>query len=334
GGTEDSSDPDVIAEFIKQFYDQAANVPAQVLLPNEVAEAHIIKQWLSRRRENQKVEILIPRRGQKKALIEMAAENAADTLASLQARWESDRHRQTQSLAELQTALQLHTPPNRIECYDISNTQGTAAVGSMVVFEQGVPAKKQYRRFNIRTVVGPDDFASMEEVLVRRFRRWQAAQEKSESPATKGDDAFARLPDLLVVDGGKGQLSRAVAVLEQFGLLGIVPVAGLAKQNEELFMHGHNRGILLPRDSQGLYLLQRIRDEAHRFAISAHRKQRTKAGLASRLDSIPGIGPSKRKLLLAQFGTIKQIEQASTEELTAVSGINQSLAEAIKAHLE
>ncbi|MBN2503305.1 MAG: excinuclease ABC subunit UvrC [Anaerolineales bacterium] len=334
-GTQDNPDTEVLEEFIKQFYDQAANVPKQVLLPHEIEEAHIIKQWLSQRREGSKVEIKIPRRGQKKELVQMAAENAASTLQTLQAKWEADKHKQTQSLAELQAALDLPTSPLRIECYDISNTQGTAIVGSMVVFERGVPNKSHYRRFNVRTVIGHgDDYASMEEVLNRRFRQWQGAQETTEGPGKKPDPSFARLPDLLIVDGGKGQLSRAVQVLEQFDLLGKIPVAGLAKQNEELFLHGKTRGILLPRNSEGLFLVQRIRDEAHRFAITAHRKRRSKQGLASRLDAIPGIGPARRKALLTTFGSIDKIESASVEELSQVNGINADLAHMIKSHLE
>ncbi|MDH5607508.1 MAG: excinuclease ABC subunit UvrC, partial [Anaerolineae bacterium] len=333
-GAQDSNDEDVLSEFIKQFYDQAASVPDQLLLPNEIAEAHIIKQWLETRSGDKKIEIKIPRRGMKKDLVHMAAENASETLSALKMRWEADRHKQTQALGELQQAFKLAAPPNRIECYDISNTQGTAIVGSMVVFEQGVPNKKLYRRFNIRSVEGPDDFASMEEALTRRFRRWQAAQEEQDKPGKKPDPSFSRLPDLLIVDGGKGQLTRAVQVLEEFNLFGKVPVAGLAKQNEELFLPGAPYGLLLPRKSEGLYLLQRIRDEAHRFAITAHRKQRSKKGIASTLDAVPGIGPSKRKALLSQFGSLKKIKQASLEELTQVKGITEDLAQAIQDHIE
>ncbi|MDH3944171.1 MAG: excinuclease ABC subunit UvrC [Anaerolineae bacterium] len=334
-GANDSPDADVLTGFIKQFYDQAANVPAEVLLPDEIEEANIIKQWLNQRRgSGKKVEIKIPRRGVKKDLIRMAAENAAETLGGLQAKWEADRHRQTQALSELQSALQMEKAPARIECYDISNTQGDAAVGSMVVFEGGVPNKKHYRRFNIRSVQGADDYASMEETLRRRFRRWAAAEEQAGTPGKKPDASFSQLPDLLVVDGGKGQLGRAVDVIEEAGLSGKVLVSALAKQNEELFVDGRADGLLLPRNSQGLYLLQRIRDEAHRFAISAHRKRRVKKGLASRLDAIPGIGPAKRKALLGHFGSIKGIEQAGVEALAEVQGINQSLAATIKDHLE
>ena len=332
-GTEDEADSEVISQFLKQFYAESAAVPNQVLLPNEVEEAKIIQQWLNSRNKCQKVELKVPRRGKRKELVKMATENAVETLHALRTQWEADTNRQSQALAELQEAFGFKEPPNRIECYDISNTQGTYAVGSMVVFEQGVPSKKLYRRFNIKSVVGPDDFASMEETLSRRFRRWQAAQEKA-AVGEKKDPSFSVLPDLLIVDGGKGQLSRAVTVLEQFGLFEKVAVAGLAKQNEELFLPGKSNPLILPRHSQALYLVQRIRDEAHRFAITAHRARRTKMGLASQLEAIPGIGPARRKALLIHFGSVSKIRDASFEELTAVPGINQDVAHSIKAHLE
>jgi excinuclease ABC subunit C len=333
-GTQDTPDASVMSEFIKQFYDQSATIPPQLLLPEEVEEANIIKQWLSTRRGGEKVEIKVPHQGQQAELIQMAAENASETLTALKAQWQSDKHKQTQALAELQAALELPSVPNRIECYDISNTQGTSAVGSMVVFELGVPKKAYYRHFNIRTVSGPDDFASMEEVLTRRFNRWTAAQEAAEVPGKKPDPSFSLLPDLMLIDGGKGQLSRAVRVLERFNLQERVPVASLAKQQEELFQPGQPNSILLPRHSEGLYLVQRVRDEAHRFAITSHRKRREKTGIASRLDAIPGIGPARRKALLSHFGSIQKIQQASLDELQAVRGINLQLAEEIKGHLE
>jgi excinuclease ABC subunit C len=332
--TAELPDADVLAEFIKQYYDQAANVPPEVLLPHEVEEAQVIRQWLSKRRGNGGVEIKIPHRGQKRALIKMAAENAAETLAALQTQWKADAHRQTEALAQIEEALGLPRAPQRIECYDISNTQGTAAVGSMVVFERGVANNKQYRRFNIKSVVGPDDFASMQEVLSRRFKRWQAAQEDSPLPGAKPDAAFATLPDLVIVDGGKGQLARAVAVFNEYSLLDRVPLVALAKQSEELFLPERTQGILLPRNSQGLFLLQRIRDEAHRFAITAHRARRTKSGIASQLDTIPGIGPKRRRALLKTFGSIDALRQASIDQLTGVQGITPALAESIKGHLE
>ncbi len=333
--TEETSDAEVIAQFVKQFYTEAASVPEQVMLPQDIEEAQIIGQWLKSRRGGEKVEILVPREGQPRELVQMAAENAAETLAALRAQWQADTHKQEQALTELQQALALPAPPNRIECYDISHTQGTATVGSMVVFEQGVPSKRLYRRFNVNSVAGaPDDFASMEEVLTRRFRRWQAAQETEAGPGSKPDAAFSFLPDLIIIDGGKGQLGRAVQVLEKYELAEKVPVVGLAKQEEEIFLPHQSKSILLPRHSQGLYLVQRIRDEAHRFAITAHRSQRSKRGLASQLDSVPGIGPVRRKALLKHFGSVDKIKEASVEELAAVKGMTMQAAESVKASLE
>ncbi len=336
-GTEETPDAGVLAEFIKQFYDKVPQLPKQVMLPHEIEEAGIIEEWLKRRSEGKKVRLLIPRKGKKRDLIRMAAENAAENLAALHAQWVADKHRQTQALAELQEALGLQRVPNRIECYDISNTMGTAITGSMVVFEQGVPNKAHYRRFNIRSVAGkPDDFASMEEVLARRFRRWREAKKRQEAAGAvsqKTDRSFSALPDLLIVDGGKGQLSRAVKVLEDYGLNEKVVIAGLAKQHEELFLPGRPESIRLPRKSDGLYLLQRIRDEAHRFAITAHRKRREKQGMASVLDSIPGIGAARRKALLMHFGSIDAIRQASEESIARVPKMNKKLAGIVKEYL-
>ena len=332
-GTEDANESEVLGGFIKQFYSEAATIPAQVLLPNDIEETQIIEQWLRSRRSGEKVEILVPHSGVSQELVQMAAENATETLNALRKQWQADTNRQTEALAELQQALNLPTPPNRIECYDISNTQGTASVASMVVFEQGVPNKKKYRHFNIATVSGPDDFASMEEVLTRRFRRWQTYQE-AQSPGHKPDPSFSSLPDLLIVDGGKGQLSRAVAVLERFGLFNKVPVVGLAKHQEELFTPHKSDSLLLPRHSQGLYLIQRIRDEAHRFAITAHRGRRSRQGLVSRLDKIRGIGPSRRRALLTHFSSIEDIIQAPIEELIAIKGITPEIAQTLKTQLE
>ena len=334
-GTEDTADKQVMAEFVKQFYTEAAEIPQQVLLPQEIEEAQIIGQWLRSRRGGEKTEMVIPRKGQSRDLVKMAAENATETLRALRTQWQADAHKQEQALAELQSALQLPNPPNRIECYDISHTQGVATVGSMVVFTQGVPDKKLYRRFNVEGTIGaPDDFASMEEVLTRRFKRWDTSRVTEAAPGSKPDESFALLPDLLIVDGGKGQLSRAMEVLHKFELFDSVPVVGLAKQEEEFFFPNKPDSLLLPRHSQGLYLIQRIRDEAHRFAITAHRARRTKQGMASALDSLPGIGPVKRKALLKHFGSVDKIREASVVELSAVQGINPALAESIKAHLE
>jgi excinuclease ABC subunit C len=332
-GTEEIPDADVIGEFLKQFYSEAAAIPDKVLLPNEIEEALIINQWLNSRRGGQKVELLVPKSGTNSELVAMAAENAVETLQALKAQWEADKNKQTEALTEIQQALRLPEPPNRIECYDISNTQGNASVGSMVVFEQGTPSRGMYRHFNIKTVSGPDDFSSMEEVLTRRFKRWQSAQE-SQQVGAKPDPSFSVLPDLLIVDGGKGQLGRAVKVLEEFNLTELVPVMGLAKQQEEIFRPHSEESIILPKHSQGLYLIQRVRDEAHRFAITAHRKARGKIGVASRLDAIPGIGPKRRRALLERFGDIEGIRQATVEALQEVPGINEETAQALKSGLE
>jgi excinuclease ABC subunit C len=332
-GTEDAADGEVVSQFIKQFYAEAASIPPQVLLPQEIEEANIIKQWLGTRRSGATVELTVPRQGTPHDLVQMATENAVETLNALRAQWQADTNRQTEALTELQAALNLSKPLNRIECYDISNTQGTSTVGSMVVFEQGVPSKRNYRTFNVQSVSGPDDFASMEEVLTRRFRRWQSSQQNT-APGAKPDLSFGMLPDLLIVDGGKGQLGRAVAVLERYQLLDRIPVVGLAKQQEEIFFPDRPESLLLPRHSQAFYLVQRIRDEAHRFAITAHRKRRSKAGMASRLDAVPGIGPARRKALLVHFGSVEGIQQASLEELASVQGITPALALSLKSHLE
>ena len=332
-GTEDAADNEVLEQFITQFYTEAANIPEQVMLPQQLEEARIISQWLRSKRGGEKVEFFVPSDGQPHDLVQMATENATETLQALRAQWQADTHKQETALAELQESLKLSEPPNRIECYDISNTQGTAIVGAMVVFTQGVPDKKLYRRFNIESVVGaPDDFASMEEMLTRRFRRWRGSQETESGPGSKPDASFAFLPDLIIVDGGKGQLSRAVQVLEKFELLDKVPVVGLAKQEEEFFFPHRSDSLMLPRHSQGLYLVQRIRDEAHRFGITAHRKKRQKLGMASQLDSIPGIGPTRRKALLKHFGSVDKIRAASLEELQSV--VPEDAAQSIKAHLE
>jgi excinuclease ABC subunit C len=331
-GTEDESGAEIVEQFVKQFYSEAAYIPAEVLLPQEVEEARIIKEWLNTKRGGEKVTLSVPRRGAKHDLVAMAAENATETLASLRAQWAADTTKHEQALAELQAALGLPTPPNRIECYDVSNTQGTAATASMVVFEQGTPKKTHYRSFTIKTVEGPNDFASMQETLTRRFRRWKESGAEP-LPGHKPDESFSRLPDLLMVDGGKGQLSTAVEVLQNFGLLGQVPVCGLAKQQEEIFLPGKEESILLPRRAQGLYLIQRIRDEAHRFAITHHRNLRAKVGLASQLDSVAGIGPSRRKALLKRFGSLDGIREASLEQLTGVRGITPEIAEALKTQL-
>jgi len=335
-GTEDTLDSEVMSQFIQQFYAEAASVPDQVMLPQQIEEAQIVSQWLRSRRGGRKVKMFVPKDGQPHELVQMATENATETLQALRTQWQADTHKQEQALAELQSALNLAAPPNRIECYDVSHIQGVATVGAMVVFEQGIAAKRLYRKFNIdSTSIGaPDDFASMEEMLTRRFKRWQSAQSTADQPGAKQDESFSFLPDLVIIDGGKGQLGRAVKVLEDCGLMDQIPVVGLAKREEEIFFPNRSNSLMLPRHSQGLYLVQRIRDEAHRFGITAHRKRRSKLGMASQLDAIPGIGPARRKSLLKHFGSVDKIREASLEELTNIDGMTTAAAQAIKAHLE
>lgn len=327
-GADDEKNSEVISQFLKQFYSQSTHIPEELLLPENIEEAMIIQNWLNQKKPDEKIQIRVPRSGTPKQLVEMATENAAETLRSLKSQWEMDSHKQSVALAELQAALGMKDAPNRMECYDISNTQGTASVGSMVVFEKGVPSKKLYRRFNIKTVHQPDDFASMEEVLTRRFRRWQAYHESNEV-GKKAEPSFSVLPDLLIVDGGKGQLSRALKVLEEFGLTEKIKAVGLAKSEELVILPGQVEPLALPRNSQGLFMMQRIRDEAHRFAITAHRNRRGKANLRSALDEIPGVGPARKKALLKFFGSVDAIRQASAEEIAGVPGISPTLAKEI-----
>ncbi len=335
-GAEGESDEDILSEFMTRFYDEAAHIPKEVLLPHQVSEAMVIEEWLRQKRST-KVTITVPQKGKKKELVQMAATNAQDTLNTIRQQWEADRSKHVQAMAELQEALDLPSPPARIECYDISHTQGTNTVASMVVFVQGAPKKSDYRRFNIQTVTN-DDFGAMKETLTRRFQRYKESEAgELHDPSQIGkqkDTAWAILPDLLIVDGGKGQLSMAVEVLREFGLEDEVPLAGLAKREEELFVPGKLQSILLDRRSQGLYLVQRVRDEAHRFANEGHRKRRAKVGTASILDSIPGIGPKRRKLLLDRFTSLDGIRQATVEEIATVPGIPVEVAEAVKAHLD
>ena len=336
-GTEGESDEDVLQEFVTQFYDDAAHIPKEVLLPHEVAEALVIEQWLRQKRST-KVTLKVPLRGVKKQLVDMATNNAIDTLATLRQQWAADRSKHVEAMAELQQALDLPAPPARIECYDISHTQGAQTVGSMVVFVQGVPKKSDYRRFNVRTV-GNDDYGSMREVLSRRFQRYKdylggELHDPDQIGKIKKQTAWALLPDLLIIDGGKGQLSVAIEALEQFDLQDEVPLAALAKQEEELFVPGKSKSILLPERSQGLYLVQRVRDEAHRFANEGHRKRRSKVGVASILDGIPGVGPKRRQTLLAHFGSLDDLRKATAEEIGSVPGIPIQVAESVKAHLE
>ncbi len=336
-GADETNDATILSNFISQFYEGAATIPEEVLLPHEVEEAKLLEQWLRTKRNGKRVSILVPRRGNKKDLVKIALENAQETLAMLRAQWASDTNKQTEAINELQKALNLPNPPNRIECFDISTLQGTATVASRVVFVQGTPRKSEYRKFNIRTVVGePNDFQSMREALTRRFARYvDTINNPLTGPGQKEkDETWRLLPDLLIIDGGKGQLGIAVEVLDAFHLRDQVPVVGLAKQYEEIFQPGDPNPIILPLRSQALYLVQRVRDEAHRFAITANRNQRTKAGLVSQLEGVAGVGPARRKALLKSFDNdIDAIRKASVEDLMRVPGVSRAVAEAIKANL-
>ncbi|HVO43246.1 MAG TPA: excinuclease ABC subunit UvrC [Aggregatilineales bacterium] len=338
-GADETTDSQILHDFLTQFYEEAVVIPEEVLLPNEIEEAILLEQWLRDKRGGKKVVISVPKRGAKKELVHIAIENARETLTMIRAQWASDTNKQTQAMEELQTALNLPAPPNRIECFDISTLQGTATVASRVVFVRGVPRKAEYRKFNIRTVttIGePNDFQSMREALTRRFQRYiDSLGDSTSGPGQKEkEETWRLLPDLLIIDGGKGQLGIAVEVLKAFHLLDQVPVVGLAKQFEEIYQPADPDPIILNRRSQSLFLVQRVRDEAHRFAITANRSQRAKAGLVSKLESIKGVGPSRRKALLKAFDNdLGAIRAASLDELMKVKGVTQAVAEAIKENL-
>jgi len=327
-GVEDDQPSHILGSFVKQFYDEAAYVPPQIVLPDELDERLVVESWL-RQKRGHRVALRVPRRGEQKALVEMASRNAAETLAHLRAQWQADEAKWAAALAELQQALGLPEPPTRMECYDISNIQGASATGSMVVFVKGIPRKSDYRRFRIKTVEGADDFAMMAEVLRRRLLRLKSADSKEPRLPGARPDSFALKPDLIVVDGGKGQLNAARRVMEELGV-GDIALAALAKEREEVFVPDRPDPLPLPADSQASFLLQRLRDEAHRFAVAYHRTIRQRTGLASSLDQIPGIGPRRRKALLTRFGSLDGIRRASVEELAAVPGMTRELAERVK----
>jgi len=338
-GDEESDTSEILAGFVQQYYTQATSIPDAILLPQAIEESAIITAWLRSKRGGEKVTIEVPQDADGQALIQMVAENATEALAAVRAQWLADSQKTGTALVELQEALGLPRLPLRIECYDISNIQGTNPVGSMVVFEKGAPKTQDYRRFQIKTVIGANDFAMMKEVLVRRFRRAMAGEEErgregetEAGPMAQSQTSWQILPDLVVVDGGKGQLGVALAVFEELGVVN-VPVVGLAKEREEIFRPGDPNPLLLPRTSQGLYLLQRLRDEAHRFGVTYHRQRRAKAALHSRLDDIPGIGPKRRAALLKHFGSIEHIRAATIEELLRVPGMSRPAAERLKEYL-
>ncbi|MFZ2486695.1 MAG: excinuclease ABC subunit UvrC [Anaerolineae bacterium] len=343
--TREDDRAELLASFLSQFYDQAALPPPEVIVRTLPVDADVIAQWLTDKRrarltEAEEAAVRLGEAESDEALqaLTLAENNAIEALRTLRAVREADKSKQVLALQQIQQALALDTPPARIECYDISTLQGTNTVGSMVVFAEGTPRKSDYRRFKIRgrgSQGEPDDFASMREMLRRRFRR--AVEPPSDDPGSKARPsaaAWAVLPDLVIIDGGKGQLGIAVEVLKEFDLFGEVPVVGLAKRNEELFLPGEARSVILPRDSEGLFLIQRIRDETHRTAITFHRTLREKSSLASRLDDVPGIGPKRRKALLQAFeGDVDAIKAASLDDLAAVPGMTQAAAQAVKEFL-
>jgi excinuclease ABC subunit C len=289
-GTQDEVPGHVMASFIQQFYGSAAYVPPRILLQTEPEDMEVIRSWLESVRDG-KIDLKVPQRGQKKKLVDMVAENAKQALAQLKAKGLADTGKTALALKELQERLHLPRLPNRVECYDISNIRGTSAVGSMVVFENGRPKPSYYRRFKIKTVEGIDDYAMMQEVLKRRFKRVKVEDASS----------WAVMPDLVLIDGGRGHLTSVQEVMQELEVDSI-PLAAIAKENEEIFLPDAVEPLVLPRDSQALYLLQRIRDEAHRFALSYHLHVRKKAALKSEW-SVPGIGPKRKRALLKKFGS-------------------------------
>ena len=328
-GTEGLSRSEIVTAFVKQYYNDAGFIPGEILISEDTGEEKpVIEAWLSGKR-GAKVVLKTPRRGEKKKLVEMAARNALLALEQVRSEQAAEHDEIAGALADLARGLGLEQPPRRLECYDISNTQGVDSVASMVVFEEGRPASDQYRRFKIRTVEGPDDFASLQEVLRRRFTRAVEEQELLKTGRLSGKAArFHLLPDLVIIDGGKGQLSAARHVMREMGF-DRIPTFGLAKEEEQLFAEGRPDPIILPAGSRALHLLQRLRDEAHRFALSYHRKLRGKAGLKSLLEEVEGIGEVRRRELLKAFGSLAEIKKASLEELAAVKGMNKKAARAV-----
>jgi excinuclease ABC subunit C len=318
-GIQGESPQQIMTSFVKQYYASASYIPPLILLQHPVDEPAVLSEWLGQQRGG-RVGLQVPQRGAKKKLVDTAAENAARGLELTQAK-EMKTEVISSGLRELKNRLRLPKMPRRIECYDVSNIQGALAVGSMVVLEKGWSKPAHYRRFRIKTVVGADDYAMIQEVLRRRFRR-----------GLTGESTWTA-PDLVLIDGGKGQLNAALEVRQELGLDSI-PMASLAKENEEVFIPGDPQPVRMAKDSPALHILQRARDEAHRFAISYHHKLRRKEGITSILDNIPGIGPRRKKALLKKFGSIEAIKEASLEELSQTQGITPALAQKVKEYLK
>ena len=342
-GTRDSNPGEIMSSFIQQFYESSPHVPAEMIVEAEPDDKPVVQSWLKEKRGGA-VNITAPKRGEKLRLVEMVKQNAQEVLEQQRIKWLTDSQKTQLALEELQEALNLVAPPQRIECYDISNTQGTNSVGAMVVFEAGRPKTSEYRRFKIKTVEGPNDFASHQEMLRRRFRKQSSSINATETALdyNEGENALPieqemalqhewAIPDLIIIDGGKGQLSAAMEVLQELHI--DIPTIGLAKENEEIFVPGSPDPIILPRSSQGLYMVQRIRDEAHRFGITYHRKLRSDRTFKSVLDEIPGIGPKRKQALMKHYGSVRAISAASIDDLAALNGMNRDAAEKVKEYI-
>jgi len=325
-GAVDVSEPELLRGFMLQYYSSATHVPRSVILPGPVDEPGLIAGWLSEKR-GRPVTLEIPQRGRLRALVTQLGETATQELEQIRIQADYDRSRTEPMLAALAEALDLESPPKRIECYDISNIQGDSAVGSMVVFEDGRPRNDHYRHFRIKFTPGPNDFAMLQEVLRRRLERLESAQRREEAEIV-GDRSFTSRPDLILIDGGKGQLSAALEVMESAGYADI-PTFALAKEREEIFAPGRAEPIVQERNSPGMFLVQRIRDEAHRFAITHHRKVRSRKALTSPLDSVEGIGPARKRALLRHFGSVQAIREAPVDEIVKL-GIPERLAARLK----
>jgi excinuclease ABC subunit C len=380
-GTRESSPGEIMGSFLQQFYETSPHVPGEIIVEAEPDDRAVLQNWLKEKRRTSapdgqnmnSVTITVPKRGDKVRLVEMVKQNAQQVLEQQRIKWLTDSQKTQFALEELQAALNLSSPPQRIECYDISNTQGTNSVGAMVVFEGGRPKNSEYRRFKIKQVEGANDYASHQEVLRRRFRR--AANADSALPSAPDEDISApigetideviedgetqaearahnrkegetvlqhdwAMPDLVIIDGGRGQLNAALEVMHELRL--DIPTIGVAKEEglhtksttgEEIYTPGSPEPIILPRNSQGLYLVQRIRDEAHRFGITYHRQVRSAKTFKSVLDEIPGIGPKRKQALMKHFGSVKAISAASIEDLVALDGMTRDAAERVKEYI-
>ncbi|TMC97095.1 MAG: excinuclease ABC subunit UvrC [Chloroflexi bacterium] len=325
-GAGDALENELLRGFMLQYYASATHIPRSIILPGPVEEPELLTGWLAEKRGGP-VTIEVPQRGRKRALVTQLAETAAQELEQMRIQADYDRSRTEPMLAALAEALDLESPPKRIECYDISNIQGDSAVGAMVVFEDGRPRNDHYRHFRIKFTPGPNDFAMLQEVLRRRLERLESAQRREDAEVV-GDRSFTSRPDLILIDGGKGQLSAALEVLESAGYADI-PTFALAKEREEIFAPNRSEPIVQERNSPGMFLVQRVRDEAHRFAITHHRKVRARKALTSPLDSVEGIGPARKRALLRHFGSVQAIREAAVEDIVAL-GVPERLAKRLK----